>query len=300
MEDIESVCLSLYVWKKHLWLVCMNFIYLFFSCFCYRGSSLSSLVFICLTSLPFCVPGTWCWSMCPAESYLTTWWRRAGWPPKRPGSSSDKSSPPLTSATVTPYGLWEAIYFLFCSISSFVSSFLIAIAAVVLKSVSPSICVHSHFYLFAAMLNLFSNLSLNSTCRERQCRDRTFKGRDPLFEGATDFDTRWAIVVRSTPVYCICQIPATSLVWFRLWTFVAFFLPLFPVCLFTVSCPINAKKIISVSKKIWTIVNTSQHDNYKVKSTRPLSWSGHVTWHHRIHCRYQIKKIIFVAKLPTC
>lgn len=53
------------------------------------------------------LPGTWCWNTCPVESCSITWWRRAGWPPKRPESSLDKSSPPSTSATVTPYGLYH-------------------------------------------------------------------------------------------------------------------------------------------------------------------------------------------------
>lgn len=99
-----SACLSWYVWRKHPWRVFGGFgvvNLLFVSYFC-------SPVCISLTSLPFCPPVTWYWSMCLAESYLTTWWRRAGWPPKRPGSSSGRSYPPLTSATVTPYGLFGA------------------------------------------------------------------------------------------------------------------------------------------------------------------------------------------------
>lgn len=58
-------------------------------------------VFHCCTCM---LTGTWCWSMCQEESCLTTWLRRAGWLPKRPGSSSGRSSPLWTSATVIPSG----------------------------------------------------------------------------------------------------------------------------------------------------------------------------------------------------
>lgn len=83
---------------------------IFFSKICLLPRILPFPFLIRLTSPPVCIPGTWCWSMCLVESYLTTWWKRAGSPPKKRGSFSDKSSLPLTSATVTPYGLWDTAF----------------------------------------------------------------------------------------------------------------------------------------------------------------------------------------------
>ena len=53
---------------------------------------------------PPCPPGTSFWSTCLEVSCSTTWWRRGGWPPRRPGSSSARSCRHWTSATATPSG----------------------------------------------------------------------------------------------------------------------------------------------------------------------------------------------------
>lgn len=57
-----------------------------------------------LKKIFFLRAGTWFWSMCQEGSCLITWSKKVASPPRRHAGSSDKSSPPWTSVTVTTYG----------------------------------------------------------------------------------------------------------------------------------------------------------------------------------------------------
>lgn len=134
-----------------------------------KDSSLSSPNAVAwLLGPPAPSPGIWFWSMCLAESCSTTWLRRAGWPPKRPGSSSDKLSPPSTSATVTPYGPWAPADFkAFLFLCNFQFGFSTPLRHVESKSVPPPlrVCLGLKMYMVSPYHSIFHNAHLKPYAR---------------------------------------------------------------------------------------------------------------------------------------